>query len=432
MRPSRKTVVFLPALLGVAYFYVIPSQPPAQPCAESCSCTPENTDWDSAVNVQCGERNLTSVPIKINDQPVSLLNVSFNDLKTLKEDALSSYESVRYLYLQHCMIFNISEEVFQRLENLTVIDLSNNRFSSISPNLFSGNHKLDKVILRNNKLVSLQENTSFLNGPSSLSFLDLQSCHLSNISSITFSLLINLTFLDISRNKLVLLNPDTLSSHQKLKDVNLKNNPWQCGAEFDRLMCWMHSQLALSHKRTVKCQYLNGTFVTRSPKNRSSLCDSESTHSVTTSHKPGISTSTKLNLASTRSHELDISTGTKLNLESTRSNELDISTGTKLNLASTRSHELDISTGTKLNLASTPSHELDIPTSTTLNPEVPIEEKRVINSILLCVGLILLLLSLCVILFFVCKKYGTQICERVRRLFNWDKYQPVDNVQRIN
>jgi len=191
---------------------------------------------------------------------------------TLEEDALSSYETVRYLYLQHCTIVTINEKAFQRLENLTEIDLSSNLLASVSPNLFNGNQNLDKLILRKNNLGSLQWDAPILNGPFSLSFLDLQLCQLSNISSITFSLLPKLTFLDISSNNLVLLNNDTLSSHEKLKNVNLENNPWQCGAMFKGLMCWMHSKLALSHNRKVTCQYRNGSLGIWDLKNRLSLC----------------------------------------------------------------------------------------------------------------------------------------------------------------
>jgi hypothetical protein len=191
---------------------------------------------------------------------------------TLKENALLIYDSVRYLYLQHCKIVKINEKAFQRLENLTVINLASNRLNSISPNLFNNNQNLDKLILQNNNLGTLQWNTPILNGPPSLSFLDLQSCKLSNISSITFSQLLNLMFLDISRNNLVLLNSDSLSSHQKLKDVNLENNPWQCGAVFEGLLCWMHSKLALSHNRTVQCQYRNEMWDIWALENRSSLC----------------------------------------------------------------------------------------------------------------------------------------------------------------
>jgi hypothetical protein len=272
MTSRRLNALFIAAFLDVASCYVIKNQPPIEACAEGCSCTPGDMDRGSAVNVQCGDRNLMSVPITKHDKPVSLLNASFNVLKTLKEDALFSYESVRYLYLQHCKIVNINEKTFQRLENLTEIDLSSNRLISISPNLFNNNQKLDKLILRNNNLGILQWNTPILNGPSSLSFLDLQSCQLSNISSVTFSSLLNLTFLDISRNNLVLLHNDTLASHQKLKDVNLENNPWQCGAVFKELLCWMHSKLVLSHSRTIQCQYRNERWDMWAPENQSSLC----------------------------------------------------------------------------------------------------------------------------------------------------------------
>jgi len=329
MRSCATIAVCASALVAIlSMLYVTTTQRPVEPCAESCACTPEDMDWGSAVNVQCGDRNLRTVPITINDKPVSLLNVSFNVLQTLEEDALNIYESVRYLYLHHCKIVNINEKAFQRLENLTVIDLASNRLTSISANLFSGNQKLDKLILRNNQLGNLQWNTPILNGPSSLSFLDLQSCKLSNISSVTFSLLLNLTFLDISRNSLVLLNSDSLSSHEKLKDVSLENNPWQCGVVFQGLMCWIYSKLAPSYNRTVKCHYMNGTFDIWSPQNWSSLCDSESTRSVTSLDTAGVSTSTKLNLAGTPSHDLDISTSTKLNLACTPSHGLDIFTKT--------------------------------------------------------------------------------------------------------
>ena len=272
MRPCQTVFVCASLLFGIfSVLYVNTNQRPVEPCAESCSCTPEDTDWGSAVNVQCGDRNLRSVPITINDKPVSLLNVSINVLQTLEEDALSSYESVRYLYLHHCKIASINEKAFQRLKNLTIIDLASNRLTSISPNLFNSNQKLDKLILGSNYLGTLQWNTPILNGPSSLSFLDLQSCKLHNISSITFSLLLNLKFLDISRNELILLNPDILSSHQNLEEVNLENNPLKCGTVFEGLLSLMQNKLSLSHSTKVKCRHKNGTWETRVLEKRSSL-----------------------------------------------------------------------------------------------------------------------------------------------------------------
>jgi hypothetical protein len=372
MTPCSLTILFIPTLVGVALFSVIPSHQPVQPCAETCSCTAEDTDWGSAVNVQCGDRNLIGVPITLNDKPVSVLNVSFNVLKAIAEDALLSYESVRYLYLQYCKIFNINEKAFQILENLTVIDLSSNRLTSISPNLFSGNQKLDKLILQSNELRTLQLNTTILNGPSSLSFLDLQSCYLSNISSKTFSSLRNLTSLDISRNNLNFLDPDTLSSHEKLKDVNLENNPWMCGPVFERLMCWIHSKLPRSHSRTVKCRTSpSEMWDIWSPENISLFCDSDSTPSFTSSHTTGIST------------------------------------------------------GTKRNTASTQSHEVNKPTNTTLNHEVPLIEQIVTDSASLCLWVLLVVSLFVVVVVVVVLLRYNQCCKDIRRLFLSVIYQPV-------
>jgi hypothetical protein len=255
------------------------------------------------------------VPIARIDKPVSVLNASYNVLQTLEEDALHSYESVRYLYLQHCKIVNINEKAFQRLENVTEIDLASNSLTSISPKLFIGNKLLEKLILQNNNIGTLQWNTPILEGPTSLTFLDLQSCKLSDISLRTFSLLPNLTLLDISRNDLALLNPSTFSSHQKLKDVNLEYNPWKCGTMFKALMCWMHSELALSRNRTVKCQNKTGKWDKWCPGKQSSLCDSFSTTIVTLLQNLDTSKSTKLNAATTPSHRPDISTGKTLKPE---------------------------------------------------------------------------------------------------------------------
>ena len=316
MRHRGINFVGTTVLFGVFFLCTVTEKPPSEASFEKSKCTSEDTKLGSAVNLQCGERNLTSVPNTTYDKPVSVLNISFNALKTLEEKTLLNYESVRYLYLQYCKIEKINENAFQRLENLTKIDLSDNRFTSISPNLFNGNQKLDKLILRSNNFGTLQWNKPILNGPSSLSALDLQRCQLSNISAKTLSLLPNLTFLDISRNNLVLLRNDTLSSHTKLEDVNLENNPWQCGTVFEGLLCWMHSKLPLSHKRIVKCQHSpNEPWDIWSPENRSLLCDPDSTLSVTSSHKTGISTSSKPNPARTPSHGLDNPSITTLNPE---------------------------------------------------------------------------------------------------------------------
>ena len=87
MTPCETIAACATVCFGILYVWnVNATQRPVEPCAESCSCTPEDTDWGSAVNVQCGGRNLMSVPVTTNDKPASLLNVSFNVLQALVAD----------------------------------------------------------------------------------------------------------------------------------------------------------------------------------------------------------------------------------------------------------------------------------------------------------------------------------------------------------
>jgi len=282
-------------------------------CHKSCSCKPVDTDPVPTINVQCGKRNLTEVPNMTFIEPVSILDVSFNELKTLEKEALCHYESVTYLHLQRCRLLRISEEAFHCLVKLTFVDLSDNLFISISPDLFIRNQHLHELILRGNRLVDLQWNVTLLNGPPHLSKLDLQSCKLKKLSSKTFSLLPNLQCLDISYNELELLNYETLSSHQQLDDVNLDNNRWRCGHDFYDLLLWIKSKEAVPHNRTVTCRYKNGTKELWTPAKQSSLCRLNTTPSVNSSYKTDMNTSWTLNTTVIWSNISEVSPNTTLN-----------------------------------------------------------------------------------------------------------------------
>lgn len=149
-----------------------------------------------------------------------------------------------------------------------------NRLTSISSNLLEGNNVMDKLILRSNNPSALQWNTPLLNCTFSLSFLYLQTSKWSDISSVTFLLILKLKILNISRNEQALLNSDTLSLQRQLEDKNLENNPWKWGSEFEVLLSWMQSKLDLSHNRTLKCLHKNSKWEIWTQENWSSLWSS--------------------------------------------------------------------------------------------------------------------------------------------------------------
>jgi hypothetical protein len=150
----------------------VPSaQPKDEPCPKRCRCSRSHTEGVPAVDVQCCDKNLRRVPEIIdNGIQVSILNLSFNPLKTLTQ---LGCQLVKYLYLQYCKLYSIDEKAFYSVKNLTVVDLSDNHLISIPPNVFADNQLLDKLILRNNYLYDTDPNTPLLTGPHSLTSLDL-------------------------------------------------------------------------------------------------------------------------------------------------------------------------------------------------------------------------------------------------------------------
>jgi len=255
------------------------------------------------------------------------------------------------------MLQYISEKTFQRLDNLTFVDLSGNSLNSIPPNLFIGNHRLQTLILRINDLNTLQWKTP------SLSSLDLHCCELSNLSRVTFSSLPNLTIIDLSKNKLVILDFDTLSAHKQLQDVNLDSNPFECGSEFQTLLNAMHSNLSVVRYSKVACHYSDGVMEICEPGNQLSLYRPPTTPSVTPPYEP------------------------------------DTNAGTLLQPSATPSHNPDTNTSTTPKSSMTPSNKSDDSRNTTDNPKTPSEEENDTNAyIVAAVCFVVFVICMCVIL----------------------------------
>ena len=373
-------------LFNITNYRPVFSQQSLKNCPQECLCTAEDSTCEPAVRVQCGERNLTSVPNRaIFDIRVSLLNVSFNDLNSLEDNTFFQYESVKYIYLEHCKIHSISEETFKSLMNLTIVDLSNNLLNSISPNLFNCNRRLDKLFLGYNDFSTLEWNTTLLNGPPSLSFLCLQSCQISNLSSETLSSLPNLKTLDISCNNLDRLHFDILSAHQLLQDVNLENNRFKCGVEFKKLCSWMQSNPSLFHNRTLTCGRKKHEVEICTPETQSFLYHPTTTLSVTPSYESLFHNRSLI--CGYKKHEVE-----KCTPETQSSLYRSMTTP-----PFTPSYEPVTNTSTKLESSVTPSNKPDVSRNTTNNHTTPTGSELIaIILITVVVGIIFLSIVMCV------------------------------------
>jgi hypothetical protein len=189
----------------------------------------------------------------LNLSTLHTLDLSNNEISILKNSMFSSYSSLVTLILSYSKVEEIEINAFAGLGMMRDIDLSYNKFQSFNPKIFSSNPLLETVSLKGNNLVYLSSEFPILIS-NSVSSLDLSSCSLTEIYSVTFSSLPNLYELDLSSNNLQTISLRTLEKLPDLGLLELNNNRWTCNCDIVEVMQWAESRRVQqpAHK-PVKC-----------------------------------------------------------------------------------------------------------------------------------------------------------------------------------
>lgn len=145
-------------------------------------------------NYKRSGRNITTIP---NDIPVSTrkIDLSQNSITALHSNAFINFTICLYLYLNYNKINRIENSSFEGLDNLKLLDLSNNNIFKI-PNAFMSLKNLKWFYLQNNVVEEFSKvdktgKYSF-KGLVSLNLLDLSNNLISNFPNEVFSYLRNL------------------------------------------------------------------------------------------------------------------------------------------------------------------------------------------------------------------------------------------------
>jgi hypothetical protein len=221
--------------------------------------------------------DLRQVPASDAAALVYTLEISHNKIEVLDSECLKPYIYLTSLLLIDSKLKQIDPDAFHSLKHLEFTDLSSNELAYVRNDLFTQNPNLKNLSLSNNPLTMLHENAPILIS-SSLLHIDLNSCKLSELSPSSLSQLPNLQTLDISNNHLHALSPDILRPLLKLNDINMSKNPWQCDAEFERLVCWTYN--INLRQRYMKCYAGNDNKITYNYHDQGVLCGAPSTASA--------------------------------------------------------------------------------------------------------------------------------------------------------
>jgi hypothetical protein len=220
-------------------------------CPARCTCNGLQSYTDGII-VKCSYLDLSDISLSL---PISVqtLDLSHNAIRTLKNDSFSNYLRLSTIILSHNKLEDIELNAFSGLQMLTDIDLSYNNLKTIHPQIFSSSSKLEYLSLSSNPLVNIPSQSPILVSDTICS-LDLSSCSLTAIDTITFSRLPRLYSLDLSSNRLSAVSVTTLENLTELRILELANNRWTCNCSVVELMQWAQKRRGhLPAHKPLKC-----------------------------------------------------------------------------------------------------------------------------------------------------------------------------------
>ncbi|XP_015254559.1 PREDICTED: amphoterin-induced protein 2-like [Cyprinodon variegatus] len=225
-----------PAVAAMLLMLCIGFIPTVAPCPIHCLCASDI--------ISCSGSNLSALP---SDLPsyATRLDVSHNMLRAVSVDWVSQpFHRLTTLVLSWNSISQIEVSAFTATPHLLYLDLSANQLRVLNSSIFSGLSELKELLLIGNQLTQIK--------PEAFSgVIALQRIYLSANRLTTFPLELfedpkgpqNLTFLDLSYNKLSKLPVQSLLSVSRHAGIYLQENPLLCDCALIALLeYWLWKQ----------------------------------------------------------------------------------------------------------------------------------------------------------------------------------------------
>nr|XP_057935061.1 immunoglobulin superfamily member 10 isoform X2 [Doryrhamphus excisus] len=216
-------------------------------CPQSCVCSVPS-------EVHCTFRYLNAVPAHI--QPtVERINLGYNSITVLRENALSALEKLQLLMLHSNLIHTIEDRTFQDLKSLQVLKMSYNKVKELNKQTFKGLESLQRLYMDHNHIEFISPEAFYsLTG---LQLVNLEGNHLQQLHPDTFITLrhsqvfkvSSIRTIYLSDNLLTSLPEEIFSGCSQLENVFLHGNPWSCDCRIKWFALWTQR-----HTGVLKCK----------------------------------------------------------------------------------------------------------------------------------------------------------------------------------
>ncbi|XP_042360088.1 vasorin b [Plectropomus leopardus] len=191
--------VFLTPLMPFLLFLILPDGTVSSVCPEECTCsTPES--------MLCFHRHSSTMPKGVPQSTKSLFLFA-NDIEGLTVEDFDGLENLELLDLSQNKLTELSDGIFEPLTSLKNLDLSSNQITHISEECFKGMVLLERLYLYSNLIKTIHP--AAFNGLDHLLELKLQGNQLTSLPTLSMPLLL---LLDLRFNVLPTLGTADLQT----------------------------------------------------------------------------------------------------------------------------------------------------------------------------------------------------------------------------
>ncbi|XP_063838738.1 insulin-like growth factor-binding protein complex acid labile subunit [Ostrinia nubilalis] len=185
---------------------------------------------------------------------IYLFDASNCGLEEVYDDSLKTFTALSVINLSGNNIKSLNNKVFSVCPKLVEVNLADNMLTTLDIKVFEKNNELGKLYLRGNPLKVLSAEV-FIHTPL-LTWLDISNTELTSLwktnKNHPETLLSNLTFLNASQNHITEIKQNQLDTLNRLRSLDISNNPLVCNREFENLMTWLSKRLVSPDSNTAR------------------------------------------------------------------------------------------------------------------------------------------------------------------------------------
>ncbi|XP_069696518.1 uncharacterized protein [Periplaneta americana] len=183
------------------------------------------------------------------------LQLAYNRIENLEAGLFEGLASLRKLNLEHNLLNSLKIGAFIGLTNLSRLSLSHNRLTTLDPNVFMYLSKLNYLPLDGRKDLKIPSNSSFLN-IEKVEDLHMSECNGTCVMPRSFENTTNFTVLDLSNNKLKVIDENIFRVMPRLRELLLYGNPLECDCGLLEVWRWCqeHDIIVGEEREVPRCE----------------------------------------------------------------------------------------------------------------------------------------------------------------------------------